>query len=186
MKPRLTFFLILMLAACSSDPYATRDKQRKNVCQVDGVDRPATLITHLSINNSVVTGDVTAQNVIQTTSWATVLVTTNNPVVEETSVSMMPVCAPWPYCAMGYGGIYGTVPVSRTIEHDVTDVFGLARVPISLFDSATAAMDKAEELAKENCETIRNEFVDSVGKRSLKYRRGLRCEAIFRQVCNYR
>jgi len=173
---------VLLLASCSSsdqDAGAARLKMARDICTVN--NGSVTISSFIDARGANIGGDVTSSALYRKTPWASAIYVTKSPTYDSSRVgtSMVPVCNGWGQC--------GVVPVatSYTQRESLSEVYGLARVPIMDGEDSSEAMSRAETQAEENCDQAADVFARSRG--STRYSRpySLECVKLTSTTCSF-
>ena len=159
--------IISVLFGCATEKELLRKKVETNICDFSQ-SRPNTIISHVDNRGGIVQGDIKSLAIYNSKRIATVLATTKRSTLRQSRAGVG-YCCQWSI----YGYWCGYQYCSSVDEHDLSEVYGLARAP---------DMEQAKEMAIENCESAAGQFADTVG--TSRSRSALECKVHIANWCD--
>lgn len=171
---------LLAVGACSSsDTGANRLEMAREICKVNNGN--VTISSFIDARGANIGGDVTSSVLYRRTPWASAIYVTKSPTFDTThrGASIVPVCNAWGQCGM--------VPIATTYtqRESLSDVYGLARVPILEGGDSSDALAQAELQAEENCDQAADVFARSRGSSRYSRPYSLSCVKLASTTCSF-
>lgn len=181
-KCLVIFSGLSMVAACSGSSQDTgvdRLKMAREICTVNNGN--VTITSFIDARGANIGGDVSSSALYRKTPWASAIYVTKSPTYNSSRVgtSIVPVCNNWGQCGM--------VPVATryTQSESLSEVYGLARVPVTDGEDSFEATSRAETQAEENCNQAADVFARSRGTTRYSRPYSLECVKLTSTTCSF-